>query len=292
MFSRWLFCCVVTQGHTALRLCTQHTYAYYCRRVCVRIHCCLRVGGHHYLKQEKVLSLHCSSLAQGRSHTPPLKLYLRHSGMPHLNVTYNKQTGRLDLKLTRKMKVRISTAAIMPYVVKSTYLLVAYPRYLHTFVGQSPSRLINGLHLEGTPLDIQCDRALINGSSERRRKERSKTDWHRKDQLVAEFKANLQLLTSPLRRVLGPPAGTPYPEVIHQIMFHQKKGWRPLPHRIPSEPSPSISEASWNWVEEVVCADADITGGTSAAGSDSSYSFCEKAKSCVPIVPLGDVRGG
>ena len=240
MFSRWLFCCVVTQGHTALRLCTQHTYAYYCRRVCVRIHCCLRVGGHHYLKQEKVLSLHCSSLAQGRSHTPPLKLYLRNSGMPHLNVTYNKQTGRLDLK--------------------STHLLVTYPRYLHTFVGQRPSRLIDGLHFDGTPLDNHCDRALMDHSSERRQKDKAK--------LAKEFKANLQLLRSPLRRVLGPPAGTPYPEVIHQIMLNQKKGWRPLPHRIPSEPSPSISEARLTDVKKW-CADAEITGGTSAAGSDS-----------------------
>ena len=233
------------------------------------MHCCLRVCGHHCPKRENVLSLPCSSLAQGRNHTPPLKLYLRNGGMPHLNVTYNKQTGRLDLKLTFKMKVRIGNADIMPYLVQTDQLST----FRCEFTYQSASRLINDLHLEGPRLTIHDDRSLIK-CSEKTRRERAKTDWHRKDQLVAEFKANLQTLTSPLRRVLHPPPGTPQPEVIHQIMFHQKKWWMPLPDPIRSKPSPSLSEASWHWVEEALCADAGTTGGTSAHGSDSSCSFC------------------
>ena len=147
------------------------------------------------------------------------------------------------------------------------------------YLSVTASRLINDLHLKGPRLTIHDDRSLIK-CSEKTRRERAKTDWHRKDQLVAEFKANLQTLTSPFRRVLHPPHGTPQPEVIHQIMFmflHQKKRWMPLPDPIQSEPSPSLSEARWHWVEEALCADADITGGTSAHGSDSSRSFCEES---------------
>ena len=139
--------------------------------------------------------------------------------MPKLSVTYNTLTSGLDLELT-----------ILCIDNKPT------KRKVRWYVGQRQMGLLNVLHREAGGVEVK---GMVQ--SQRVQKERAKTDWHCKGQLIAEFKGNLQKLTSPTRRVLLPPPGMPYPEVIQQIMLNRKRGWRTQPE-IPSQAS---SEADW-----------------------------------------------
>ena len=160
-----------------------------------------------------------SSFAQGHSSESPFQLHIQHSGMPKLSVTYNTLTSGLDLELT-----------ILCIDNKPT------KRKVRWYASQRQMEVLDVLHLEAGGVEVK---GMVQ--SQRVQKERAKTDWHCKGQLIAEFKGNLQKLTSPTRRVLLPPPGMPYPEVIQQIMLNRKRGWRTQPE-IPSQAS---SEADW-----------------------------------------------
>ena len=160
-----------------------------------------------------------SSFAQGHSSNSPFQLHTQHSGMPKLSVTYNTLTSGLDLELT-----------ILCIDNKPT------KRKVRWYASQRQMEVLDVLHLEAGGVEVK---GMVQ--SQRVQKERAKTDWHCKGQLIAEFKGNLQKLTSPTRRVLLPPPGMPYPEVIQQIMLNRKRGWRTQPE-IPSQAS---SEADW-----------------------------------------------
>ena len=139
--------------------------------------------------------------------------------MPKLSVTYNTLTSGLDLELT-----------ILCIDNKPT------KRKVRCYASQRQMEVLDVLHLEAGEVEVK---GMVQ--SQRVQKERAKTDWHCKGQLIAEFKGNLQKLASPTRRVLLPPPGMPYPEVIQQIMLNRKRGWRTQPE-IPSQAS---SEADW-----------------------------------------------
>ena len=88
-------------------------------------------------------------------------------------------------------------------------------------------RQIDAMHLE--PGHGRGKKPKWNGKDIAKK---AKTDWHCKEKLLKEFREDLLKLKEPTRRVLLPPPGTEYEEVIHHIMFHQmddrrdQKGWR------------------------------------------------------------------
>ena len=175
--------------------------------------------------------LHFSSFAQGHSSNSPFQLHTQHSGMPKLSVTYNTLTSGLDLELT------ILCIDNKPTKRKVRWLSTTCRFSTTKRISQRQMQVLINLHLEAGGVEVKG----TPQQSQRVQKERAKTDWHCKGQLIAEFKGNLQKLTSPTRRVLLPPPGMPYPEVIQQIMLNRKRGWRTQPE-IPSQAS---SEADW-----------------------------------------------
>ena len=157
--------------------------------------------------------------------------------MPHLNVTYHTQTMRLDLKLTllctdnkvdqhRSQKCRPTPGKCS---VPSMKLINAVPTpgdwesCRHALCAPISMTLINAIHLEpgmgGSP-------PKSSKWSQRDIAKRKKTDWLQKDKLVAEFKEDLHKLKKPTCRALLPPPELEYEEVIHQITFQSKKGWK------------------------------------------------------------------
>ena len=150
---------------------------------------------------------------------PTLHLRL-HITMPHLNVIYNTQTTRLDLKLTLLCidnKVhRCGSQRRQRTPWKCTAPL---PPARHG--SQDEVIMINSMQLEPGGSQGTCSKFCQRDIAKR-----AKTDWPWKDKLVAEFREDLRKLTRPTRRVLLPPPGLEYEEVIHQIMFRGKKGWK------------------------------------------------------------------
>ena len=137
--------------------------------------------------------------------------------MPHLDVTYNGQTRRLDLKLDMLIidnKVHQSGSQQKPVVPTRHMLAAADMCWMRP---KDAKKKINAMHLEPG----QGHGKEKPKWSQRQVAERAKTDWHCKVELLKEFREDLLKLKKPTRKVLLPPPGTDPEEVIHHIMFHQ-----------------------------------------------------------------------
>lgn len=153
--------------------------------------------------------------------------------MPHLDVTYNGQTGRLDLKapdlrhmLIRHNNVHQSGSQQEPVVPTRHMLAAADMCWMRP---KDAKKKINAMHLEPG----QGHEKEKPQWSRRQAAQRAKTDWHFKRELLKEFREDLLKLKKPTRRVLLPPPGATPEEVTHHIRFHQmddrrsRCGWRP-----------------------------------------------------------------
>ena len=163
---------------------------------------------------------------------PTLHLHFcSHVTMPHLDLTYHTQTKRLDLKPTwiifdNKIhqcgNQRRPRRSPTPWKYMTRQL--AAPLHPNRRRSKDEMKLINAIHLEPGRSQGTSSKWSLRDIAKR-----AKTDWSGKKKLVAEFREDLRKLTKPTRRVLLPPPGLEYEEVIRQIMFQDKEGWKTRP---------------------------------------------------------------